>query len=284
MAKNRFINTKFWSDSWVIELDPVEKLLLLYLLTNEHTNIAGIYELPIRIMAFETGIDKEMILKVFERFEKLDKVHYIDNWVYIVNFVKHQHARGSSKVKIGIENVKKEIPKEISDKIAKISKVAITHARGIKGVSALDSDLDTDIDIDNSKTAKAVTVKKERLDIKLVDYFFELKTWDTKNPPKRTYASFIKASIDLLDVCDNNLEVAKKKLKNIQEWADSRELDWSIETVFKKWYEVDSLKPKEKQPFIEGCRAFQKGGNWHVINKDGTIVKYIGSIKKLEYR
>ena len=34
MAKQRYINTKFWRDSYIEDLDPIEKLLFLYLLSN----------------------------------------------------------------------------------------------------------------------------------------------------------------------------------------------------------------------------------------------------------
>lgn len=64
MSKNRFINTKFWSDNFIIELNPLDRYLFLYFLTNEHTNIAGIYELPLRTISFETGIEKDMLEKM----------------------------------------------------------------------------------------------------------------------------------------------------------------------------------------------------------------------------
>lgn len=113
MAKQRYINTKFWSDNWVIELDPLERYLFLYFLTNEHTNIAGIYELPLRAMAFETGIDKEMLEKMIPRFA--GKVYYIDGWVYLKNFAKHQADNES--VKKGIKAALKNVPKEILEKV-----------------------------------------------------------------------------------------------------------------------------------------------------------------------
>ena len=64
MAKARYIHTKFWSDDWISRLDPVEKLLFIYLLTNERTNICGVYELPLKFMAVETGIEKDMVEKI----------------------------------------------------------------------------------------------------------------------------------------------------------------------------------------------------------------------------
>ena len=47
------------------------------------------------------------------------------------------------------------------------------------------------------------------------------------------------------------IEAAKKAIDTVAAWASTRKLDYTIETVFKKWLELDRLKPKEavKKPF-----------------------------------
>lgn len=107
--KQRYINTRFWNDSYVAELDPVEKLLFIYFLTNEHTNISGIYEVPMKVMAVETGLDTTMLHKVLPRLK--DKIRYVDGRVVIKNFIKHQEG-GSEQVRKGIINSLKEIPRD----------------------------------------------------------------------------------------------------------------------------------------------------------------------------
>lgn len=112
MAKARMINTRFWDDTYISNLDPIEKLLFLYLLTNPATNICGFYELPLKTVALDTGLDKEMVLKVLERFSNEGKIFYIDGWVCIKNFIKHQNQK-SPKVKIGIKTELRLVPKTI---------------------------------------------------------------------------------------------------------------------------------------------------------------------------
>lgn len=100
MSKQRYFNTKFWSDSWVVDkLNPLDRYLFIYLTTNEKTNIAGVYELPLRTMANELGLDKEEVTRMLRRLEP--KVHYRDGWVVLVNAIKHQNYR-NSKIKEGI--------------------------------------------------------------------------------------------------------------------------------------------------------------------------------------
>lgn len=117
MSKQRYINTKLWSDNWVTNLDPVEKLLFLYLLTNERTNIAGVYELPIKLMAVETGIEKEMVDKILKRFEKDNKIIYKKGWIIIKNFTKHQDLN-NEKIKKGVESIINDIPQYIKDTLS----------------------------------------------------------------------------------------------------------------------------------------------------------------------
>lgn len=114
MAKQRYVNTKFWSDNFISELNPLDRYLFLYFLTNEHTNIAGVYELPLKTISFETGIELDMLKKMIKRLT--GKIAYIEGWVCIKNFQKHQSSE-SEKVKRGIEIEMSKIPLDIRNKI-----------------------------------------------------------------------------------------------------------------------------------------------------------------------
>lgn len=112
MSKSRLINTKFWDDHYTANLDPIEKLLFIYFLTNPLTNLIGAYEIEIKRIAFDTGIDKEMVLKILERFSKDKKIFYIDGFIIIKNFIKHQN-QNSPKIKTAIEKQKSELPENL---------------------------------------------------------------------------------------------------------------------------------------------------------------------------
>lgn len=116
MAKQRMINTRFWVDDYTANLDPTEKLLFLYFLTNPYTDICGVYEVPLKHIALETGIDKEMVEKIIKRFSKDGKIFYENGWVAIRNFAKHQ--LDNPKVKKGIEIGLSKAPKYIIDRLS----------------------------------------------------------------------------------------------------------------------------------------------------------------------
>lgn len=113
--KNRQINTHFWEDNYISELNPAEKLLFLYLLTNPLTDVSGIYEIQIRRIAFDTKLKESDILKIIKKFSENEKIFYIDGYIYVKNFRKHQKTNPS--IEIAIKNSLKEIPQEILNKI-----------------------------------------------------------------------------------------------------------------------------------------------------------------------
>ena len=120
MAKKRYITTEFWRDNFVDELDPVEKLLFIYLLCNPSTNLCGIYRAPLRIMASDTGIDSKAIENIFIKLSKKKKAYYINGWVILPNATKHQDVR-NEKIKKGIERELSEVNKEILEKVHRLS-------------------------------------------------------------------------------------------------------------------------------------------------------------------
>lgn len=146
------VNTRFWNDSFISQLDPIEKLLFIYFITNEHTNICGIYELPLKVAAIETGIDESMFKKILGRLKP--KIFYYEGWVISTNFPKHQ-SLDNPKIQKGIENEKNLIPQRILDK-------AIAYGYPMYRASHLnsDSDLDSDLDLDTNTTSQSSVSKK----------------------------------------------------------------------------------------------------------------------------
>lgn len=112
MAKNRMVNTRFWDDGWVVGLDPIEKLLYLYLMTNGSTSLTGCYEIALRRIAFDTGLDEAAIKNILKRFQKDGKVWYIDGWVVIHNYELHNPFKG-----IKLEEAKKNEVKLFPDRV-----------------------------------------------------------------------------------------------------------------------------------------------------------------------
>lgn len=97
MANYRQIHVSIWKDEWFLDLEPQDKLLFIYLFSNENTSLSGIYKLPIRVIAFETGLDTKYISDALTRFSKAGKVYYESGVVWVVN-MRRYHETKSGKV------------------------------------------------------------------------------------------------------------------------------------------------------------------------------------------
>jgi len=110
-----------------------------------------------------------------------------------------------------------------------------------------------------------------------------------KNAKKRkiVYSRFTKPAKQLL-LLAGSVEKAKIAISKVAEWAKSRKLDYSIETVFKKWLELDKLKPKEiiKKPYYRNDPMVwsKTKKKWYVIDRDGNWLEFADRESKIEWR
>lgn len=95
MDARRLINTRMWSDPWFEGLDPLDKLIWVYVLTNPYNNILGIYEINERRISYETGIPIERVTEGLLKHSQSIKIGLLNasegsNWVIIFNWLKNQ--------------------------------------------------------------------------------------------------------------------------------------------------------------------------------------------------
>ncbi len=92
----------------MLTLDPSEKLLFLYLLTNPLTSICGVYEISLQRIAFDTGFEQDTVNRILQRFEHDKRCIYRDGWLAMRNWLKHQ--TDSPKVQKGIQVQMEKVP------------------------------------------------------------------------------------------------------------------------------------------------------------------------------
>src|SRR3990167_4566967 len=170
MAKERIVATKFCTDNYIAFLDPIEKLLFLYFITNPLTNISGVYEITLKQIGFDTGIDPDMIRKILDRFERDGKIFYRVGWIGIRNFIKNQHTN-SEDVQFGIKRELNLAPQEII--IATFGRDSLEGGGRVGGISHI-------LNLTKLNLTKADSVKKPNTDVpdssfKEISYEYEDK-------------------------------------------------------------------------------------------------------------
>lgn len=139
----------------------------------------------------------------------------------------------------------------------------------------------------------AKTIKKETDIQKIINHYFKTKGLSLKevkeNAKKRKiiYSRFTRPAKQLL-VLAGSVVKAKKAIDKVARWAQSRNLDYAIETVFKKWLELDRLKPKEivKKPFYNDNPMVwsQSKKKWYVIFPDGEWKEFAGNESEIKWK
>jgi hypothetical protein len=105
MGTHRYIATSFWDDEWVQTLDPSEKLLYLYFMTNPLTNIAGIYKITDKRISFDSGFNIDTLRSIFNKFEKAGKAYRMGEYIVLPSWPKHQKWETKDDIRAGIVKI-----------------------------------------------------------------------------------------------------------------------------------------------------------------------------------
>ena len=189
------------------------------------------------------------------------------------------------KAALALENLKQDV--------AEIYKE--NGINGLKKISGIGESIAKKIEeyLKKGKIKYYEELKEETAIRSIVTHFFETKGVSLeelkKNAKKRKiiYSRFTKPAKQLLELA-GSVEKAKRAITTVAEWAKSRNLDYAIETVFKKWLELDRLKPKEivKKPFYKGNPMVwsETKRKWYVIDKQGQWLEFADKETEIEWR
>jgi hypothetical protein len=240
MYTKRYVSSHFWDDSYIVELDPTEKLLFLYCITNPLARISGFYEISLRRIAFDTGIDKDMISIILGRFEKDKKVFFYNGFIIIPNFPRHQSYNS---------NMEKSISKDIEE-APNVLKASEGFQRLSKAFKHFEKDEDEVEDEVEGEAKDEDEGKKNVIDQKIKstvnDYYKYISGKYGKLVPKMTGES----EADSMAEIDKLIRLDGFDLKKIQE-----ALTWGTQNEFwcNKILSLKGIRRKSKN----GLSKFQ---------------------------
>jgi|WetSurMetagenome_2_1015567.scaffolds.fasta_scaffold267065_1 hypothetical protein len=150
-AEYRSVHTEMWrADDWFQTLPTDARLLWIYLFTNPSASVSGIYKLPLRTMANETGIDLSRVTELLTEFTTAKKAYYQDGILWVRKMRDYQ-LPGKLSDKL-VTHLNKEIAKIPDGYLKREYLIAYgyridTHSRVVDTVSiprATETDTDTD--------------------------------------------------------------------------------------------------------------------------------------------
>ena len=216
--------------------------------------------------------------------QKIAKILYEIEGLLIIKGVAYK-PRAYRKAAKALEDLKEDVSK-------------IYQKKGLKGLEEISS-IGKSIAKKIEEYLKKETIKyykelKEETAIRqVITHYFKTKglsleqlKGDAKKK-KIIYSRFTKPAKQLLELA-GSVKKAKEAIDKVAEWAKSRNLDYAVETVFKKWLELDRLKPKEivKKPFYRGNPMVwsKTKRKWYVIDENGNWLEFVGKKSDIEWK
>lgn len=96
-----------------MDLSRESRLLFVYLLTNQYINISGVFELPDRVIMFETGLTETQLEQ--GKSDLAGKVLFKDGWVRVFNVDQYNSYRNSPKNEIAYKREIESAPPQVVD-------------------------------------------------------------------------------------------------------------------------------------------------------------------------
>jgi hypothetical protein len=250
MAEYKQIKTRIWQDNWFLSLNPEEKIIWLFLLTNEYCHLSGLYELPKPLISSLTGVIKWQ--EALKKFEQSKKIVLIEDWVFIVNKSKHQPISKNMKdnVNISIQRYleeNKEIHKMVLEKLGKFNKGS---TKGLQRVSEtlpkieieIESKIEKEIEIREVDENRPKPPSPKEKAIK----FFSEETFRKEIATKIQEKTGVELKLILKEInnfCNYWLELNKLGTKRRWEMQQTFEVDRRLLTWFNN---IDQFKKQTK--------------------------------------
>lgn len=262
MANFRQVHVSMWKDSWFLELSAPEKLLFVYLFSNESANMAGFYKLPRKVIAFETGLDLEFIDHTLDKFARADKVHCEGDLIWVVNMRKY-HATKSQKV---IRRIELDL-RNISDCDLKRKYIAY-HTPKIPYPYPIDTLPLREVEEEEEEEEK----EDEKEEV-------EVEAFTTSSPASVLSAAFVTETgiPELTGGPQKWIEAAADMVKAGVEPAD---IITAVNEIRDKGYQIVSLR-SIVNPAINAMSKRKRGTNGGIASPSGKSGRRTGSIERL---
>lgn len=229
-----------WKDGYVRSLNPTEKLLFIYFLTNEYVNQVWLYECPIDLICFDTGISKKEVEIIKGKLQTDLKIAFYKDYVYLINAQKYETYSGELNQKAK-DKILSYIPTDVLDWYTKILDRGIDTPINTLPIPIINNN----IEIINNKGG----VGGNEIAQKLID-FFNKKTGHTY---KLTSGRIKKINERLKTFTPREIAQAIEKMLNEPFYKGENARRWEADPDFilRNDEQIDKFLGKTKQLQVE---------------------------------
>lgn len=213
----RMIYTKLWKDEFFAGLNPTEKLLFIYFITNERVNIIHCYEITEREIVFDTGIDRGIITRSKEVFQEAGKISFFNNYIFLRNADKYEKYKGEKN-----DSAKEKL-------LSLMSKDTLDWLNKIK-----DGGIDTPMKGSINHKSEIINQKSENRGIVKGDNKLELSTEELQ---------------EIADKYQVPFAFVLSKLDDVNNWVDekpSKARGRNLKATLRNWVKRDAISLIEK--------------------------------------
>jgi len=237
MAIYRKINTTFWSDPFICDLDPDKKLFYLYILTNERTKQCGIYDISKRQISFDLSININKVTENINFFSNNGKIMFseLTNEIAIKNWDRFNGSTSPKVVKCVESELKLIKNRVLIDYIYSIDTLSQQTPTEEEEQTPIQKDINPNLSVDwdklkdnfnelTGKNTKVVSTKvKGQINARLKEGYTKQDLWNAilncfndpyhKENPRYLTLEFISRSDKMEKYCSEVKKIKPKEDK-----------------------------------------------------------------------
>lgn len=139
----------------------------------------GVYESSIKKISFETGIKRDEVEKGLKAFERVGKVKYSNNYVFLTNYMKHQNY--NTNMKKSAIDVYNNLPNELKIKDLVITKNNPSEgfeslSKGLGMVRKIEVEVEREYEVEVEEEIESDIIKDDRIDFEMFWNLYDKKT------------------------------------------------------------------------------------------------------------
>lgn len=106
----RTIDASLWTDQKIRKLKPIDRLVFLYLITNPHTHVSGLYYLPNLIAQHETGLSANQLKSAENTLSEMGFCQFdpANELVWVLKMFRYQ-GKGKKNTLSAAHHIQKDI-------------------------------------------------------------------------------------------------------------------------------------------------------------------------------